>query len=57
MSKEARNKLINAIYDVLEIEVKNLSPSEIYGSLETVKMDIHDKAVKAIKENKIWWKI
>ena len=56
MCNEARRKFISKIYDALEELGGNISPSEIYGALETVKMDMHDKAVKAIKSGNIWWK-
>ena len=52
MSKESRLELVNGIYDVLEKIGDNIKPSEIYGVLETIKMDVHDGAVKKIeKEN------
>lgn len=46
MSKESREKLGDAIYDALEKLGDDISPSEIYGVLETVKMDIHYDFVK-----------
>lgn len=50
MSRESRYKFINGIYDILEELGDDIKPTEIYGVLETVKMDVHDGAVKTIKE-------
>ncbi len=52
MSKESRQKLCNGIYDLLEEIGNDIRPSEIYGVLETVKMDVHDGAIKEINEGK-----
>lgn len=50
MSQASREKLINKIYDALEELGDDLKPTEIYGVLETVKMDVHDGAVREIRE-------
>jgi hypothetical protein len=52
MSEESRRKLVDGIYDVLEELGDSIRPSEIYGVLETVKMDVHDGAIQKIKSKK-----
>ena len=46
MSQKSRIKLMNGIYDILEELGDDIMPSEIYGVLETVKMDIHNEKIK-----------
>jgi len=50
MSLESRAQLMEGIYNVLEEVGDNIRPSEIYGVLETVKMDVHDGAIEEIKK-------
>ena len=50
MSKKSRRKLCDSMYDVLEEMWGDITPSEIYGVLETIKMDAHDGAVEKIKK-------
>lgn len=50
MSVESRRVLTEGIYDVLDQIGDDIRPSEIYGVLETVKMDVHDGAVREIKK-------
>ncbi len=52
MSQESRVKLMEKIYDALEEIGDDIRPSEIYGVLETIKMDVHDGAIKEIKKAK-----
>ena len=52
MSQKTRVKLINGIYDVLEEIGDDIRPVEIYGVLETVKMDVHDGAIVEIAKAK-----
>ena len=50
MSVQTRKTLTNKIYDALEEIGDDIRPSEVYGVLETVKMDVHDGAVKEIEK-------
>lgn len=50
MSKKSRLKLSDGIYDILEELGDTIRPSEIYGILETIKMDVHDGVVVKIKQ-------
>ena len=50
MSAESRKVLTEGIYNVLEKIGDDIRPSEIYGVLETVKMDVHDGAIREIKK-------
>ena len=52
MSVKTRKILTEAIYDALEEIGDDIRPSEIYGVLETVKMDVHDGAIEEIKKAK-----
>lgn len=52
MSQETRKKLCIGIYDILEEIGNDIRPSEIYGVLETIKMDMHDGAVRKIEKEK-----
>ena len=50
MSVKTRKILTDKIYDALETIGNNIRPSEIYGVLEAIKMDIHDGVVEEIKK-------
>jgi len=52
MSVETRTMLKDAIFDVLGGIGAEISPLEIYGVLEEVKMDVRDRAMIEIKEAK-----
>ncbi len=50
MSTKTRRILTEKIYDALEEIGDDIRPTEIYGVLETVKMDVHDGAIAEIKK-------
>ncbi len=52
MSRKSRNKLIGLMYDALEDLGNDISPTEIYGVMENVKMGVRDNAMIEIEKSK-----